>query len=188
MRTNDKKIFAVGDCAVKRDFFTRREVPVWLASTATTEARIAGTNIFGIRALRHIQGTIAAFSTKIGRLAFASTGLTLRTCKNEEFRFVIGEAEAMDRHPATLPGASQLKVRLIFSDRAGTLMGGQVYGGESTGELINTIAIAIQLGMNVRDLDMIQIATHPLLTASPTIHPLIKAAGNALEKLRESAR
>ena len=39
MRTSAPGVFAVGDCAVKRDFFTRKAVPVWLASTATAEAR-----------------------------------------------------------------------------------------------------------------------------------------------------
>jgi len=49
MRTEAEEVFAVGDCALKRDFFTRRAVPVWLASTATAEARNAGTNLYGIR-------------------------------------------------------------------------------------------------------------------------------------------
>ena len=49
MRTDIEDVFAVGDCALKRDFFTRKAAPVWLASTATAEARNAGTNIFGIR-------------------------------------------------------------------------------------------------------------------------------------------
>ena len=38
--------------------------------------------------------------------------------------------------------------------------------------------------LNVRDLDMMQIATHPLLTSAPTVHPLINAAHQALAKLR----
>ena len=79
MRTTAEGVFAVGDCAVKRDFFTRKAVPVWLASTATAEARNAGTNIYGIRVLHQIHGTIAAFSTKIGEVYFASTGMTSRT-------------------------------------------------------------------------------------------------------------
>jgi pyruvate/2-oxoglutarate dehydrogenase complex dihydrolipoamide dehydrogenase (E3) component len=60
MRTDTEDVFAVGDCAVKRDFFTRKAAPVWLASTATAEARNAGTNIYGIRVLhqaRHQQYT-----------------------------------------------------------------------------------------------------------------------------------
>ena len=184
MRTNANNIFAVGDCALKRDFFTRKEVPVWLASTATAEARIAGTNIYGIRVMRQIQGTIAAFSTKIGPKAFASAGMTCRACGQEGFRWVSGSSVAPDRHPGTLPGAVPMQVKLLFADRAGLLLGGQAAGGASVGELINTIAIGIQKKLNVRELEMMQIATHPLLTAAPTVHPLVNAAHMALAKLR----
>jgi NADH oxidase (H2O2-forming) len=184
LRTKVKNIFAVGDCSLKRDFFTREEVPVWLASTATAEARIAGTNLYGIRVLRQIQGTVAAFSTKFGPVYFASAGLTSRTCEREEIRIVTGEGTAPDRHPGTLPGATVLKVKLVFADRAGALLGGQISGGPSVGELINAIAIGIQMNLNVRDLDMMQIATHPLLSSAPTVHPLINAAHQALAKLR----
>ncbi len=187
MRTNISHIFAAGDCALKRDFFTRKEVPVWLASTATAEARIAGTNIYGIRVSRQIQGTISAFSTKIGNTAFASAGLTCRGCSLEEFRWVSGNSVAPDRHPGSLPGAKAMQVKLVFADRAGTLLGGQAAGGASVGELINAIAIGIQKKLNFRELDMLQIATHPLLTPAPTVHPLINAAHVALSKLRERA-
>jgi NADH oxidase (H2O2-forming) len=186
MRTSAEHIFAVGDCALKRDFFTRKEVPVWLASTATAEARIAGTNIYGIRVLRQIQGTIAAFSTKIGKLAIASAGLTVRGCEKEGFRWVAGDSVAPDRHPGNLPGASPLHVKLVFAHRAGALLGGQVVGGHSVGELINAIAIGIQKQLNVRELDMMQIATHPLLTPAPTVHPLINAAHGALRIMRKN--
>jgi len=188
LRTSTEHVFAVGDCALKRDFFTRREVPVWLASTATAEARIAGTNIYGIRVLRQIQGTVAAFSTRIGGVSFASAGLTCRACERDGFRWVSGEATAPDRHPGVLPGASPLTVKLVFADRGGALLGGQMSGGSSVGELINAVAIGIQMQLNVRDLDMMQIATHPLLTSAPTVHPLINAAHRALEKLRICAQ
>ena len=185
MRTKNKNIFAIGDCALKRDFFTRQEVPVWLASTATAEARIAGTNVYGIRVLRQIQGTVSAFSTQLGNLSLASAGMITNACIQEEFSIVSGQAMAPDRHPGFLPGAKTLKVKLIFAKRSGVLLGGQVSGGPSVGELINAIAIGIQMGLNVRELDMMQIATHPLLTPAPTVHPLINAAHQALAKLRK---
>ena len=181
-------MFAVGDCALKRDFFTRHEVPVWLASTATAEARIAGTNLYGIRVLRQIQGTISAFSTKIGNVSFASAGFSSRTCEKEKFRWVSATAMAPDHHPGSIPGASELKVKLIISDRSGIILGGQISGGASVGELINTVALAIQKEVTVREIDMMQIATHPLLTSSPTVHPLINAAHQALAILRTGAR
>lgn len=188
MRTNAEDVFAVGDCALKRDFFTRKAAPVWLASTATAEARNAGTNIYGIRVLHQIQGTISAFSTQIGGKSFASAGMTCRTCKKEGFRYVTATAVAPDRHPGLLPGASELKVKLIFADRSGILLGGQVSGGASVGELINLIALAIQKKVTVRELDMMQIATHPLLTSAPTIHPIINAAHQALARLRATIK
>ncbi len=46
MRTHVKDIFAIGDCAQKRDFVTRSRVSTMLASTACAEARIAGMNLF----------------------------------------------------------------------------------------------------------------------------------------------
>jgi len=184
MRTNVEDVFAVGDCAVKRDFFTRKNAPVWLASTATAEARNAGTNICGIRVLHQIRGTIAAFSTQIGGKSFASAGMTGRTCEKEGFRYVSGTAVAPDRHPGILPGASEMKVKLFFADRAGIILGGQISGGPSVGELINMVALAIQKQVSVRELDMMQIATHPLLTSAPTVHPIINAAHQALAKLR----
>jgi pyruvate/2-oxoglutarate dehydrogenase complex dihydrolipoamide dehydrogenase (E3) component len=186
MRTDVEDVFAVGDCAVKRDFFTRKAAPVWLASTATAEARNAGTNIYGIRVLHQIQGTIAAFSTKIGGVSFASVGMTCRACQKEGFRYVTGTAVAPDRHPGMLPGSSELKVKLVFADRSGVILGGQISGGPSAGELINMIALAIQKKVTVRELDMMQIATHPLLTSAPTVHPVINAAHLALAKLRST--
>jgi NADPH-dependent 2,4-dienoyl-CoA reductase/sulfur reductase-like enzyme len=187
MRTNAVGVFAVGDCAEKRDFFTRKPVPVWLASTATAEARVAGSNLYGIRVLRQIQGTIAAFSTQIGGIAYASAGMTCSTCAKEGFSCVTATAQAPDRHPGFLPGAAPMKVKLIFADQSGVLLGGQVSGGPSVGELINVIALAIQKRVTVRELDMLQIATHPLLSPAPTVHPLINAAHMALAKLGERA-
>jgi NADH oxidase (H2O2-forming) len=184
MRTSVDGIFAVGDCAEKRDFFTRKAVPVWLASTATAEARVAGTNLFGIRVLRQIPGTIAAFSTQINGVSYASAGMTCRTSEAEGFRYVCATAEAPDRHPGDLPGAMPMKVKLVFADQSGILLGGQVSGGPSVGELINVIAVAIQKKVTVRELDMMQIATHPLLGPAPTVHPLINSAHIALGKMR----
>ena len=78
-----------------------------------------------------------------------------------------------------------MTVKLLFADRAGALLGGQVSGGESAGELINAIAIGIQKGATVRDLEVMQIATHPKLSSAPTVHPLINASLQAMAKLRK---
>ncbi|MFO8089800.1 MAG: FAD-dependent oxidoreductase [Desulfatiglandaceae bacterium] len=184
MQTNIEGIFAVGDCALKRDYFTRREVPVWLASTATSEARNAGVNLYGVRVLNQMPGTIAAFSTRFGDVSFASAGMNSRTGERENFRSISSTAVAYDRHPVTMPNACECKVKLCFSPRSGIILGGQIYGCAAVGELINVIALAIQKEVSIREVDMMQIATHPLLTAAPTVHPFINAAHQALAQMR----
>jgi hypothetical protein len=63
------------------------------------------------------------------------------------------------------------------------ILGGSVFGGHSTGEIVNVIGLAIQNNMTVSSLLTMQIGTHPLLTAPPTAYPLIKAAEMALRKI-----
>ena len=183
MRTSQPDIFAAGDCAEKKDFFTRNKVNIMLASTATAEARIAGANLWKLKLLRESHGTIAIYSTKAGGLALASAGLTERSALKEGFDIVVGNAEAADRHPGAMPGASKMRVKLIFSKESGMLLGGQVAGGESAGELINTIGLAIQKNVTVTEIETLQIATHPRLTPPPTAHPLIQAAQDAQSRM-----
>jgi pyruvate/2-oxoglutarate dehydrogenase complex dihydrolipoamide dehydrogenase (E3) component len=67
-------------------------------------------------------------------------------------------------------------VKLIAGRENGMILGGEVMGGSSTGELINIIGFIIQNRMNINTLLTSQIGTHPMLTASPAAYPLIKAA------------
>ena len=117
----------------------------------TLKARAHGSkSVVGIRVMRQVQGTISAFSTKIGGVSFASAGMTFRTCKKEGFRTVTATAKAPDRHPGSLPGTRQMTVKLIFADRSGVLLGGQIWGGDSVGELINMVALGIEKKVTVR--------------------------------------
>lgn len=183
MRTPDRDVFAVGDCVGKRDFFTRKDLPVMLASTATAEARIAGANLYQLKVVRENKGTIAIYSTYVDGLVLGSGGLTESTAQKEGFEIVVGRAEAADKHPASLPGMSKIKVKLVFSKQSGILMGGQVAGGISAGEIINIIGMAIQQRVSSTELETLQMATHPHLTAPPTMYPLVLAAQDAVGKI-----
>lgn len=182
MRTTDPDIFAVGDCAAKRDFYTRKHAPVMLASTATAEARIAGANLYKLKVVRENKGTIAIYSTYIEGLALGSAGLTENSARKEGFEIITGVAEVMDKHPVPMPAASKVKVKLIFSKQSGIILGGQVAGGISCGEVINIIGVAIQKRMSFTELETLQMATHPCLTSAPTMYPVVLAAQNAAIK------
>jgi len=176
MRSVDPDIFAVGDCAGKKDFYTRKDTPVMLASTATAEARIAGANLYQLKVIRENKGTIAIYSTYVDGLVLGSAGLTEGSAKKEGFEIIAGCAEVMDKHPAAMPDTKKVKIKLIFSKQSGIIMGGQVAGGMSAGEIINIIGMAIQQRVSLSELETLQMATHPYLTSAPTMYPLVLAA------------
>ncbi len=176
MRTHVKDIFAVGDCAQKRDFVTRARVSTMLASTACAEGRIAGMNLFNLNVVKTFSGTIAIYSTAIGDTGFGTAGITEARAKLEGIDTVTGVFEGIDRHPGNLPGAQKQLVKLIVARHSGVIIGGEVIGGLSAGELTNVIGLIIQNRMTVNSLLTTQIGTHPCLTASPAGYPLIKAA------------
>ncbi len=184
MRTEDPNIFAVGDCAEKRDFSTRKVSGLMLASTASTEARIAGMNLYGLSVVKTFRGTIAIFSTAIGDHGFGSAGLTETVARREGFEIVTGLFDGVDKHPSTLPGVHRQLIKLVVARDSGAVLGGEVLSGSSAGELVNLIGFMIQNRMTVDMVLSSQIGTHPLLTAPPTAYPLIKAAENAARKIR----
>ena len=183
MRTSDPDIFAVGDCVGKRDFYTRRDTAVMLASTATSEARVAGASLYQLKVVRENKGTIAIYSTYVDGLVLGSAGLTETSAKKEGFEIIVGNTEGVDKHPKSLPGVNKIKVRLIFSRQSGILMGGQVSGGISAGEIINIIGMGIQQRVSLTELETLQMATHPYLTSAPTMYPIVLAAQDALGKI-----
>ncbi len=131
MVASDANILAAGDCAEKMCFFTGKPSNAWLASVATAEARIAGANLFEIR--RANKGSINVFSTRIGDLACGLAGIGEKGAREAGIAHVVGEAESADRHPGSLPGAKPMRVKLVFREYSGTLIGGQACGGDSVG-------------------------------------------------------
>lgn len=185
MRACENDVYAVGDCAEKKDFVTGKITPIMLASTACAEARIAGMNLFKLSAVKTFSGTISIFSTAIGNNGFGVAGMTEAQAIKEGFDIITGIAEGMDRHPGGLSGMEKQYVKLVVAKESGVILGGAVLGGLSVGELINVIGVAIQNRMSVNSLFVTQIGTHPLLTASPAAYPLIKAVENAVMQMNK---
>jgi NADH oxidase (H2O2-forming) len=182
MRTSDPNIFACGDCASKFSFFTGQPSGLRLASIATTEARVAGANLYEIS--RKNPGVVGVFSTALGNLTVAMAGMSAKGAKQCGFDVVTGDAEAPNRHPGGMPGMSKMWVRLVFNRVNGELVGGAVRGGPSAGELINTISACIQNRMRASDIAIFQIGTHPAVTASPIAYQLVNAAEMALKNMK----
>jgi len=182
LRSSQPDIFVIGDSAAKNDFFTGRPSEIRLASTAMAEGRLVGSNLFEIKVIRKYIGVMGSFATKICGTAFGVSGLTENRAKEMNLDYRVGQAITVDRHPGNLPGASPLHLKLIFARYSHVLLGAEVHGGDSVGELVNMLSVMILNKMTDMDIDTLQIGTHPLLTASPIAYPVITATVNAIGK------
>jgi len=102
----------------------------------------------------------------------------------KNYDVVEGEAESVNRHPGCMPGACNLKVKSLFEAGSQVLIGGQVTGAKSGGELINTISACIHQRMTADDIATFQTGTHPVLTASPIAYQLVNAAEMAIKNMK----
>ncbi len=183
-RTSVNDISAVGDCAGTTGFLTGKEDTIMLASTATAEARVCGYNLFGICLKRHFAGTLGVFSTEINGMVMAAAGVNARTAYEANVNHASAVFSDVDRHPGAFDDCSPLSVRLYVSVSDGSVIGGEVWGGKTAGEIVNTISMAIQTNVTVYELVSFQFGTHPLLTTAPTKYVLVKAAEAVINKIR----
>ena len=178
----DPDVYACGDCARKISFFDGRPTPIMLASVAASEARIAGANLFS--PTHQNDGAISVFSTVINGRAFGVAGMTERVAKEHGVQIIIGTAEAPDTHPGGMPNSTLTKVKLAFAKDTGTLLGGSISGGKPVGEMVNVLSACIAHKMTADDMVKFQMGTHPALTSSPIVYPIVNAACSAVIPLK----
>ena len=183
MRTyTDPDIYACGDCAEKVSFFDGRPTGVMLASIATSEARIVGANLYS--PTHENCGAISVFSTVVNDRAFGVAGVTERFVKQTGTEYIATEADAPDTHPGGMPNSTSTKVKLIFTKDTSTLIGGAISGGKPVGEMTNVLSACIMHKMTADDMVKFQMGTHPALTSSPIMYPIVNAACKAVIPLK----
>jgi NADPH-dependent 2,4-dienoyl-CoA reductase/sulfur reductase-like enzyme/rhodanese-related sulfurtransferase len=159
MRTSDPDIFAVGDAVEKRDCLTGEWSLVALAGPANRQGRIAADVIAGRDSrFRGTQGT--AIIGLFGGAA-AWTGVNEKTLKrlgDDDFEKIYLFPNS---HAGYYPGATLLAVKVIFRRSDGRLLGAQAVGREGVDKRIDALAMAIQLGGTVYDLEECELCYAP---------------------------
>jgi NADPH-dependent 2,4-dienoyl-CoA reductase/sulfur reductase-like enzyme/rhodanese-related sulfurtransferase len=158
-RTSDPDIFAVGDAVEKVDCTSGESCLVALAGPANRQGRIVADVICGRDShFRGTQGTaiLGAFGG-----AVAWTGLnekTLVRMGDDDFEKVYLYPNS---HAGYYPGATLLAIKVIFRKSDGTLLGAQAVGREGVDKRIDALAMAIQLGGTVYDLEECELCYAP---------------------------
>ncbi len=158
LETSDPNIFAVGDAIEVRDFVLDAPTQVPLAGPANRQGRIAADNVFGRDSrYRGTQGT--AIVGLFGRTA-AMTGASEKALRRagRPFRRVYVHPA---HHAGYYPGAEGMTLKLLFAPDDGRILGAQAVGGAGVDKRIDVLAVAIQAGLTVFDLEEMELAYAP---------------------------
>ena len=162
MRTNDKRIFAVGDIAEIDDFTTGDKAQYQLAGPANKEGRIAANNICG--ASEEYEGTQGTSIAKVWDLAIGMTG------KSEKALIADGKVKGRDydtviitqnHHAGYYPGAQPLTMKVIFTPDGSKILGAQTVGAEGVDKRTDVISTAARLGAKATDLAKLELTYAP---------------------------
>lgn len=158
LQTSDPDIYAVGDAVEVKDVVSGDPTQVPLAGPANRQGRIAADNVFG-RAVtyRGTQGTaILGFFDRTAAMTGASEKVLRRA--NRPFRKVYVHPT---HHAGYYPGADAMTLKLLFDPTTGRVLGAQGVGGVGVDKRIDILAVAIQGGMTVYDLEEMELCYAP---------------------------
>ncbi len=158
MQTNDPDIYAVGDAVEIKDFVTGEPAQVPLAGPANRQGRIAAENIFG-RPSRY-RGTQGTAIVRVFDRTAALTGASEKVLQRAKrpYRKVYVHPT---HHAGYYPGAEAMTLKLLFDPEDGKVLGAQAVGGSGVDKRIDVLAVAIQAGLTVFDLEEMELAYSP---------------------------
>ncbi len=158
LQTSDPDIFAVGDAIEVKDVVSGDQTQVPLAGPANRQGRIAADNIFG-RAVRY-RGTQGTAIVGVFDQTAAMTGASEKTLLRAKRRFRKVYVHPT-HHAGYYPGAEAMTLKLLFDSTTGRVLGAQAVGRAGVDKRIDVLAVAIQAGMTVFDLEEMELAYAP---------------------------
>jgi NADPH-dependent 2,4-dienoyl-CoA reductase/sulfur reductase-like enzyme/rhodanese-related sulfurtransferase len=159
MRSSDPNIFAVGDAVEVRDFVTGEQSLIALAGPANRQGRIAADVIAGRDSrFRGTQGT-AVIGLFGGTAAWTGASeKTLRRIGSEDYEKVYIYPNS---NAGYYPGASPVAMKILFRKSDGLLLGVQACGMKGVDKRVSTLAMALQMGATIYDLEEAELCYAP---------------------------
>jgi NADPH-dependent 2,4-dienoyl-CoA reductase/sulfur reductase-like enzyme/rhodanese-related sulfurtransferase len=159
MRTNDPRIWAIGDAVEVKNLLTGQWELVPLAGPANHQGRVAADVICGRDT--HFDGVQATAVCGFFGLTVALTGATekaLRRAGIEDYQTVYLHP---NQHVGYYPGAHPIHLKLLFRTSDGLVLGAQAVGESGVERRIDVIATAIQMKATVFDLEESELCYAP---------------------------
>jgi NADPH-dependent 2,4-dienoyl-CoA reductase/sulfur reductase-like enzyme/rhodanese-related sulfurtransferase len=159
MRTSDPDILAVGDAVEVKDFVTGESSLIPLAGPANRQGRIAADVIAGRDSrFRGTQGTsvIGVFGATVATTGASEKLLVKLGRKDFEKVYLYPNS-----HAGYYPGAKTIVLKIIFRKSDGLLLGAQALGVDGVERRIDALAMGIQMGATVYDLEEVELCYAP---------------------------
>ena len=159
MRTSNPDIFAVGDVVEVRDFVTGEWSLVALAGPANRQGRIAADVIAGRQS--RFRGTQGSSIIGLFGAAAAWVGASEKTLKR------LGDDDYEkaylypNSHAGYYPGARPIALKVIFRKSDGRFLGAQALGEDNVDKRISALAMALQMGATIYDLEEAELCYAP---------------------------
>ena len=178
MQTSDPNVYAVGDCAEKKNLITGKAVYVPLGSTANKEGRVAANAICGINDA--FPGILGSAICKVFDFSVARTGLGEQEAIDAGYEVVTCLAPAPDK-PHFMDGAKPLFLKLIADRATRKVLGAQATGPGNADRRMDIVAMALTAGMTIDQLANADLVYAPPF--SPAVDNIITAANILRNKI-----
>lgn len=166
MRTSDDNIYAVGDAVEVKDYQFQVQRLVPLAGPANRQGRVAAEAIFHNNPIsRNFRGVQATAVCGLMGLTVAASGASEKYLAS-----LVSKGQAVDyektylhpeQHSGYYPDAKMMTLKLLFSKMDGKILGVQAVGIDGVDKRIDVIAMAIQMGATVYDLEEAELCYAP---------------------------
>jgi NADPH-dependent 2,4-dienoyl-CoA reductase/sulfur reductase-like enzyme/rhodanese-related sulfurtransferase len=182
MQTNNKDVFAAGDCAENINLITNQ--PAWypMGSTSNKTGRIAGNNLVNGDKMDYLDGVLGTTIVKLFDINAAKTGLSERDAVKVGLNIETMIVPATDK-AHYYPGNKPIITKLIVEKESHKILGAQIIGSGVVDKPIDIIATAMTLGAKVEDLTRLDLAYAPPF--SMAMSSTIMAANVMLNKLNK---
>jgi NADPH-dependent 2,4-dienoyl-CoA reductase/sulfur reductase-like enzyme/rhodanese-related sulfurtransferase len=159
MRTSNPDIFAVGDVVEVRDFVTGEWSLIALAGPANRQGRIAADVIAGRQSrFRGTQGTSIIGLFGAAAAWVGASEKTLKRLGDDDYEKTYLYPNS---HAGYYPGATPVPMKVLFRKSDGRLLGAQAVGMDGVDKRISALAMAIQMGATIYDLEEAELCYAP---------------------------
>ncbi|MFO0902087.1 MAG: FAD-dependent oxidoreductase [Pirellulales bacterium] len=158
MQTSDPDIYAVGDAVEVQDFVLQTPTQVPLAGPANRQGRIAADHAFGrTSSYRGTQGTAIL---RLFDMTLAMTGASEKSLvrAGQPYRKAYIHPS---HHAGYYPGAQGMTLKILFHPETGRVLGAQGAGRAGVDKRIDVLAVAVQAGLTVYQLEEMELAYSP---------------------------